>query len=733
MNHETTKIYDRSNGVDKAALIAFSDERREIPNVNYWEKLQQLDQNYGVLGFRIDVANKEVTLAVDPSIDRAWQYLEEFSKGKAALYEVFQENDQSLAYTLYGLALATYWSTLMDHRKSGDIYLSHLVGATEVYLHMGQDRILKFPGYKISPITTVACLHHDSKEDAHISDELLTSEFGTLCARRVIHVTDLSSRALEELTGEERDAVALQKTLKGAAEDLHVLDIKISDRIHNFLTMDSIVPEKQERKARWTRPLLDICRLTGIDIQELSSLVLYYLDREFAERLTSLQPLPLEVKSYIEQQVYPVIQQVQAKGRGNRRSVVSAYMRLPDAMEQYQWGNEGRDISNDRTLRPVIMVPFSNNVARKTAARDLALNYGGKLLLQPGDQSVRNSGVTKRITIADCKVGGCSFDIQLIHRRSLFEQLHAEELLSSTLDQEKYNRLQSVQESLRSFFSQDFDIYSSTEEIGMLEQVLTRRTIVVQVETESGLKSVIMPPGATVLDVLIHSLTREEISRMQSWSKVEGQFGQSFDILDSSGLELQVGPLSRIRVVLGNVDTYYRPSPNALSLHLTSGARDMSRDRSEVLRRTDHNYREQVDPALVEIGIRDIFSSLKKSYPAEFCDMIDPNRHRDLFLSILYIAGGVRGRFATIEEFAIAVALSHGEEYKLYTKSLKSAELDKHVQIVSGYQLKSRTEAKNHQSNLEKKIQRKSGQELCYYNRRFTSRYPEVDYAIYME
>jgi HD domain len=730
MTKELANTIDRRNGVEKNLLPAYSDERRQIPDVNYWEKLQQLDQNFGVPGFRIEVFDKEVSLAVDPEIDRAWQYLEEFSKGKAALQEVFHNDEKSLAYTLYGLALATYWSTLMDRRKSGDIYLTHLVGATEVYLHMGQDRMAKFPGYKISPITTVACLHHDSKEDADISEEVLASEFGKLCATRVIHVTDLSSRNLEELTGEERDAVALQKTLKGGAQDLHVLDIKISDRIHNFLTMDSMLPEKQERKARWTRPLLDICRLTGIDIHELSSLVLYYLDRKFADRLSLLEPLPLEVKSYIEQHVYPEIQKLLDAGKRGRRSIVSAYMRLPDAMEQYQWRKEGRDISSDRILRPVIMIPFSNNVVRKNAARDLSLKYGGKLLFQPGDQLL-NFGVTKRITIADCKFGGCRFDIQLTHSRSLFEQLHAEELLSSELTEEKHRRLTSVQQQLGGFFSQDSDIYSSTEEIGMLEQLLIGRTIVVQVETSSGVQSVIMPPGATVLDVLMHTLTREELSRMQSWSKIVGQFGQSFDTLDSAGLELQVGPLSRIGVVLGDVDTYYRPSPNALSLHLTSGARDFARNRCELLRRTDLKYREQVDPALVEIGIRDIFSSLKKNYSSEFCESINPDKHRDLFLSVLYVAGGLRERFANIEDFAIAIALSYGEEYKLYTKSLKNAELDKKVHIVTGYEIKSRTEAKNHLSNLEKRTQRNLGQEICYYNRKYSGKNPVVDYAIY--
>ena len=123
-----------------------------------------------------------------------------------------------------------------DIRLSGEPYISHPVAATEILLSLNPD------------ISTIqACLMHDVIEDTPYTYEDIKEAFGddvaNLCA---------GMEKLEKVRyrGEDRAIGSLRKMFVAMADDLRVIFIKLSDRLHNMQTLiHHPKPEKRERIA----------------------------------------------------------------------------------------------------------------------------------------------------------------------------------------------------------------------------------------------------------------------------------------------------------------------------------------------------------------------------------------------------------------------------------------------------------------------------------------------------
>ena len=111
--------------------------------------------------------------------------------------------------------------------------------------------------------TISAGLLHDVVEDCDVTNEDLADEFGTDIAKLVFGVTKLTEvENVSEIRWEENsqthslaEAQTLRKMLMTVAEDVRVVLIKLSDRLHNMETVD---PLPGERKIKFAKETMEI-------------------------------------------------------------------------------------------------------------------------------------------------------------------------------------------------------------------------------------------------------------------------------------------------------------------------------------------------------------------------------------------------------------------------------------------------------------------------------------------
>lgn len=126
-----------------------------------------------------------------------------------------------------------------DHtRYSGEPYISHLANVGLKLAQMG-----------MGPRTIAAGLLHDIIEDTSITAKDIHEQFGEEILFLVEGVTKLSS---VRYYGTDRHNESLRKLFVAISQDIRVLIIKLTDRLHNMETLEHVPKEKQTRIARET-------------------------------------------------------------------------------------------------------------------------------------------------------------------------------------------------------------------------------------------------------------------------------------------------------------------------------------------------------------------------------------------------------------------------------------------------------------------------------------------------
>ena len=132
-------------------------------------------------------------------------------------------------------------------RKSGEAYAIHpiLVSVFVAYLGGDEDMI-------------IAGLLHDVIEDTCCSFDEVSQEFNSEVARLVEGLTKIMEiRDVELIPSTSNDkiissALSFRKMLLASISDIRVLVIKLCDRLHNMLTLDSLSIAKQKRISEET-------------------------------------------------------------------------------------------------------------------------------------------------------------------------------------------------------------------------------------------------------------------------------------------------------------------------------------------------------------------------------------------------------------------------------------------------------------------------------------------------
>ena len=162
-------------------------------------------------------------------------------------------------------------------RKSGEPYIIHPLAVTYNLIEWGMDID-----------TVIAGVLHDTVEDTEATLEEIESLFGRNVAFLVDGVTKVSQarsgmRDLSSYLPQTTDN--LSKLLMAIGQDVRVIIIKLSDRLHNMSTLQHQSPEKQQKIARETldvfAPTADRLGMGRVRMQ-MEELAFSYLDpREF--------------------------------------------------------------------------------------------------------------------------------------------------------------------------------------------------------------------------------------------------------------------------------------------------------------------------------------------------------------------------------------------------------------------------------------------------------------------
>ncbi|PIS28081.1 (p)ppGpp synthetase [Candidatus Saganbacteria bacterium CG08_land_8_20_14_0_20_45_16] len=127
-------------------------------------------------------------------------------------------------------------------RLSGDPYITHPLAVALILAELEQD-----------VFAIAAALLHDVVEDAGITLEQISSDFGPEVARLVAGVTKLSQ--LSFVNRELQQAENFRKMFLAMAEDFRIVVIKLADRLHNMRTLKYLPLAKQKATAIETKEI----------------------------------------------------------------------------------------------------------------------------------------------------------------------------------------------------------------------------------------------------------------------------------------------------------------------------------------------------------------------------------------------------------------------------------------------------------------------------------------------
>ncbi|HJN63069.1 MAG TPA: RelA/SpoT family protein [Candidatus Paceibacterota bacterium] len=162
-------------------------------------------------------------------------------------------------------------------RYSGDDFFSHVFETAK-----------NIAFYKMGSTAIAAGLLHDSIEDGCATKEEIREEFGEEILFLIEGVTKLGTLKYK---GVKRHVESLRRFFLATSEDIRVIVIKLTDRLHNMQTLEYIPEEKQERIAQETleiyAPLAYRLGMSKLS-RELEDLAFKFIEPEEYEKVIKI-------------------------------------------------------------------------------------------------------------------------------------------------------------------------------------------------------------------------------------------------------------------------------------------------------------------------------------------------------------------------------------------------------------------------------------------------------------
>lgn len=204
-------------------------------------------------------------------------------------YQSLTDEDKKLIRSAFDIAVDAHKN---QRRKSGEAYVFHPIAVAKIVAsEMGLDAV-----------SIASALLHDVVEDTEYTLADIERLFGETVARIVDGLTKIAH--LKKDMNISQQAENFRKMLLTLNDDVRVIIIKIADRYHNMLTMDSMPEHKQVKIASETlyiyAPLAHRIGLYNIKT-ELEDLSLKYTEPDvYEDILGKIEESKEEQQAYID-------------------------------------------------------------------------------------------------------------------------------------------------------------------------------------------------------------------------------------------------------------------------------------------------------------------------------------------------------------------------------------------------------------------------------------------------
>ena len=153
-------------------------------------------------------------------------------------YQTLSEKDKAQIRLAFEVAVDAHKN---QRRKSGEAYVFHPIAVAQIVAEeIGLDAV-----------SIIAALLHDVVEDTHYTLDYIEEQFGPTVARIVDGLTKIAGLK-KETNDYSLQAENFRKMLLTLNDDVRVILIKIADRYHNMLTLESMRPDKRVKIASET-------------------------------------------------------------------------------------------------------------------------------------------------------------------------------------------------------------------------------------------------------------------------------------------------------------------------------------------------------------------------------------------------------------------------------------------------------------------------------------------------
>ncbi len=237
--------------------------------------------------------------------------------------------------------------TYLEPERVREVYRAYLYGAEA---HEGQRRASGEP-YIYHPVevartlaemrldhqSIIAALLHDVIEDTEVTKDQLAAEFSEEVAELVDGVSKLTQITFESRA--EAQAENFRKMLLAMTQDIRVILVKLSDRLHNMRTLGALPPEKRRAIARETLEIYaPIANRLGInhlrlELEDLGFASLYPLRyRVLAAEVRKARGHRKEIVQKIEVAIRRRLRQEEFNGEvfGREKHLYSLYSKMRD-------------------------------------------------------------------------------------------------------------------------------------------------------------------------------------------------------------------------------------------------------------------------------------------------------------------------------------------------------------------------------------------------------------------